>query len=128
MPQLPKWLAKACLKGMLEVTVEVGVSEFAAPRPNARTMKRLNPAQIDLLIERYLAGRTVYELGAEFGIARQTVSLVLKRNGVLMRMQELREDQRDEVTALRDQGWSYARLGERFKVDRGPYGTFWYAE
>jgi DNA-directed RNA polymerase specialized sigma24 family protein len=80
-------------------------------------MRRLNPAQIDLLTQRYLAGRTVYELGAEFGIARQTVSLVLKRNGVPMRMQGLREEQRGEVTALRDQGWSYARLGEQFKVD-----------
>jgi len=102
---------------MPEATAAVGVSEFAPPRPYARTMKRLNPAQIDLLTQRYLKGKTVYELRAEFGIARQTVSLVLKRNAVQMRMQGLREDQRDEVTALRDQGWSHARLGERFKVD-----------
>ncbi|MCL2483617.1 MAG: hypothetical protein FWF43_09450 [Propionibacteriaceae bacterium] len=64
-------------------------------------MKRLNPAQIDLLTQHYLEGKTVYELGAEFGIARQTVSLVLKRNGVQMRMQGLREDQRDEVDQQR---------------------------
>jgi len=70
-----------------------------------------------LLTQHYLEGKTVYELGAEFGITRQTVSLVLKRNGVQMRMQGPREDQRDEVTALRDRAWSYARLGERFKVD-----------
>jgi len=117
MPQLPKWLVKACFTEVPEATAEVGVSEIVPPRPNARTMKRLNLAQIDLLTQRYLAGKTVHELGAEFGIARQTVSLVLRRNGVPMRMQGLREDQRDEITTLRDQGWSYARLGERFKVD-----------
>jgi len=80
-------------------------------------MKRLNQAQIDLLTQRYLDEKTVYELGVEFGIARQTISLILKRNGVPMRRHGLREEQHREVTALREQGWSYARLGERFKVD-----------
>ena len=117
MPSLTKWLVRACFAGTPEATVEVGVSEFVPPGSNARTMRRLNSAQIHLLAQRYLEGKTVYELGAEFGTARQAVSLILKRNGVPLRMQGLREEQRAEVTALQQQGWSYARLGERFKID-----------
>ena len=80
-------------------------------------MKRLNPAQVDLLIAGYRKGKPMHELAGDFGIARQTVSLTLKRNRVPMRMRGLHEEQRREVTALWEQGWSYARLGERFKVD-----------
>ena len=46
----------------------------------------------------------MYELAADFGIARQTVSLILKRNGVPMRIQGLREGQRVEVAGLRAPG------------------------
>jgi len=124
MPQLPKWLVRACIKGTSEVNTEVSVSEFAPPRPNAETVRRLNLAQVDLLVAGYRKGKTVYELAADFGIARQTVSLILKRNGVPMRMQGLRDDQRTEVAELRAQGWSYARLGTRFGVNASTARAF----
>ena len=69
------------------------------------------------LVEGYLAGKTVYELGRSFGIARQTVSEHLHRRGVPMRRRGLDEAQRPEVLRLRDEGWSLKRLGERFGVD-----------
>ena|GEM_PF-1320827 len=82
-----------------------------------RQVVRLTEAQLDRLVENYLAGKTVYELGRQFGIARQTVSEHLHRRGVPMRRRGLDEAQRPEVLRLRDEGWSLKRLGERFGVD-----------
>ena len=66
----------------------------------------------------------VYELAAQFGIARQTDSTHLKRCGVTMRMRGLDESQRPEVEQLRVDGMSYARIGERFDVDATTVLTF----
>jgi len=48
---------------------------------------RLSRAQIYELIEGYWAGPTVWELGGQFGVQRQKVSKILKREGVLLRRQ-----------------------------------------
>ncbi|MCL2736116.1 MAG: hypothetical protein FWD75_05725 [Propionibacteriaceae bacterium] len=85
---------------------------------------RLNPAQLGLLIDRYLAGKTVYELGTMFGINRQTVAIILKREGVPIRRQCISEDLRDEVVSLRTLGWSFARLGERLGVNPSTVRNF----
>jgi len=115
--ELPKWLVRACLSGAAESDDEVGDSPYAPPRATTGRMKaRLNPAQLGLLIDRYVSGKTVYELAADFGINRQTVSVILKREGVPMRMQGIKDAQHDEIARLRSQGWSFARLGERFNV------------
>jgi len=85
---------------------------------------RLTDAQVDRLVEGYLAGKSVYQLASLFGINRQTVSLHLKRRGVTMRMQGLAESDRPEIERLRAAGWSYARLGERFSVDGSSVRNF----
>ncbi|WP_245267020.1 helix-turn-helix domain-containing protein [Saccharomonospora piscinae] len=69
------------------------------------------------LIEGYEAGATIYELGDQFGISRQTVGKILKRQGVTMRRQGLTAGQVDEVLQLYEAGWSLARIGERMAVD-----------
>ncbi|HEX6074206.1 MAG TPA: helix-turn-helix domain-containing protein [Micromonosporaceae bacterium] len=69
------------------------------------------------LIEGYQAGATVYELGAQFGIARQTVGKILKRQGVKMRRQGLAPEEVDEAVRLYEAGWSLARIGERMGVN-----------
>jgi len=123
--ELPKWLVRACMKGSAESSEEAGDSPFAPPRPTTGHMKaRLNPAQIDLLIKRYLNGKTVYELGADFGISRQTVSVILKRQGVQLRMKGIDENRRGEVVRLRGQGWSFTRLGTRFDVNASTVRNF----
>ena len=94
-----------------------GGGKFAAPRPVCRKARRLTPDEVDLLITGYQSGKTVYQLGTEFGIHRVTVGKLLKRSGVAMRMTGLDESDRDEITRLRNDGWSYARLGARFGVD-----------
>jgi response regulator of citrate/malate metabolism len=52
--------------------------QVSAERPMPRRIKRLTEAQTQELVEGYEAGKTVYELGEEFGIARQTVGKILK--------------------------------------------------
>jgi len=59
----------------------------------------------------------VYELGVMFGIHRQTVSGHLHRRGAPMRMRGLDESLCPEIVRLRGEGWSLARLGDRFAVD-----------
>ena len=62
-----------------------------------RQVVRLTEAQVDRLVEGYLGGQTVYELGRVFGIARQTVSEHLHRRGVTMRGRGLDESLRPEI-------------------------------
>lgn len=79
--------------------------------------RQLDDDQTKLLTEGYQAGATVYELGDQFGISRQTVGKLLKRHGVTMRRQGLTPEQIDEAERLYEAGWSLARLGEQMSVD-----------
>jgi DNA-directed RNA polymerase specialized sigma24 family protein len=63
------------------------------------------------------AGATVYELGDRFGDNRRTVSKILHRHDVLMRIRGLSPEQIDEAVRLYEAGWSLARIGERMNVD-----------
>jgi DNA-directed RNA polymerase specialized sigma24 family protein len=44
--------------------------------------RRLSEEQIEDMAEQYLSGLTVYQLAEVFGIARQTVGIILRRHGV----------------------------------------------
>jgi DNA-binding CsgD family transcriptional regulator len=121
-------LAKALVKlemGLGEVSKAWdGSGEYDAPRPVCRKKRVLSQREVEALIEGYQNGRTVYELGAEFGIHRGTVSKLLKRVGVPMRRRGLDESQYREVAALRAKGMSFAKLGERFGVDASTVRRF----
>jgi hypothetical protein len=65
--------------------------------------------QIEHLIAAYQAGATVYDLAAQFGIARQTVSSILKRHGIPLRRQGLSPEQIDQAAQLYQDWWSLAR-------------------
>ena len=101
----------------------VGVERRSAasgPVPGTRQVqKRLDAASVDALVDGYLGGQTVYELAAEFGIERRTVSAHMHRRGVPMRRRGLSLAQKEEAFALRDRGWSLARIGARFDVSAG---------
>jgi len=89
-----------------------GVIERAKPRKPG-TARQLGPSEIERLIAGYQRGSTVYELGDEFGIERGTVSIILKRHGVRMRMQKLSEEAIDEAARLYESGLSLAKVGAR---------------
>lgn len=96
----------------------------SGPTPGTRQVqKRLDTGSIDALVDGYLSGQTVYELAAEFGIERRTVSAHLHRRGVPMRRRGLSLAQKEEAFALRDRGWSLARIGARFDVSAGTVRT-----
>ena len=105
--------------------VEQGPRSVASgPVPGTRqAQKRLDAASVNALVDGYLAGQTVYELAAEFGIERRTVSAHLHRRGVPMRRRGLSLAQKEEAFALRDRGGSLTRIGARFDLSPGTVRT-----
>jgi lambda repressor-like predicted transcriptional regulator len=78
--------------------------------------KQLQEEQAQTLITAYEAGATVYHLGRQFGIARQTVSKILHRRGIPMRMTGLSPSQIEEAARLYESGWSLAQVGMHMEV------------
>ncbi len=88
-----------------------------ASHDRPRRARRLAADQIQELIAAYQSGSTVYELGAQFGIERRTVSAILRRHDVPMRRRGLSPDQVDHAMHLYNLGWSLARVGDHLDVD-----------
>jgi hypothetical protein len=79
--------------------------------------RRLSMAVVTELIKAYERQETVKELAKRFGIHRATVTALLRRHGVVLRRPGLASDDIPAAASLYRQGWSCARLGERFGVD-----------
>lgn len=92
--------------------------------PVYQRSRRLPPDEITALVDAYEAGTSVYTLADIHGINRRTVADLLRSNGVTLRYRRLTEAQLTEAEDLRNEGWSYVRLGERFSVDQS---TVWSA-
>ncbi|MDT0307556.1 hypothetical protein RM780_11350 [Streptomyces sp. DSM 44917] len=90
-----------------------------ATRSKPGRVKHLDAAQTQKLIAGYRGGATVYELGREFGVSRQTVSTILHRHGIEMRMGRLAAEAIDEAVRLYESGWSLARIGDRLGASVG---------
>ncbi len=88
-----------------------------AVRVRRQTATRLSEHQVAALVETYLAGATIYELAARFGINRATVSAHLHRQGVAVRRQGLDDEGVAHAVRLYEEGWSCARIGDRLGVD-----------
>jgi hypothetical protein len=88
-----------------------------AKQDRPRRARQLGADQIQELIAGYEAGSTVYELGAQFGIERRTVSTILHRHDVPMRRRGLSPEQVDHAIHLYNLGWSLARVGGHLNVD-----------
>nr|WP_241832801.1 hypothetical protein [Amycolatopsis sp. CB00013] len=103
----------------LEALLRKLPSASTPPLPRARrrrlgTARRLSEAEVADLIEGYLAGVPVAQLGRRFGIDRRTVSQILRRRGVSIRKRGLLPEQVDDAVWLYEEGWSLARIGTRF--------------
>jgi hypothetical protein len=81
--------------------------------------KRLSRTQIDELAAGYEAGSTVYELSLAFGIQRQTVSKILKREGVPLRRQSLTPEEISVAQDLYSAGLSCQSIGELLECSHG---------
>jgi predicted DNA-binding protein (UPF0251 family) len=92
------------------------------PRRSKQKQVRLSPADIDQLIELYVAGKEINDLASQFEISRTTVMKHVERAGAPRRRGVIVEHL-NEARCLYEQGWSLARVGEHFGVDPN---TVWY--
>lgn len=99
-----------------------------AREPGVRALRqpnrKLKPAEIQDLIDRYEAGATMSGLAAEFAMHFQIVRAHLRRSGVGLRsdLPALTSEDIDEAALLYARGWSTYRLADRYAVDRSTVG------
>ena len=90
-------------------------------RPGAQAVvqlqRRLTSEQTHLIAAQYRAGKSTYELAADWQINRATVTKALKRAGEPIRRPTLSEEQLLEAARLQEEGWSLIRLGKKYYVD-----------
>ncbi|TMR07418.1 hypothetical protein ETD83_00050 [Actinomadura soli] len=79
--------------------------------------KQLKEQEAQEVVAAYRAGASVYQIARRFHIHRVTVSKILRRHGVKMRMGGMSPEQIDEAVKLYQEGWSLARIGKRMSVD-----------
>ena len=82
-------------------------------RIHPKRAKWLNDTQLAILVDRYKSGATVYTLASEFLIDRRTVSIHLKQQGVIMRLQPLSARTVDEIVQLYESGLSMSKVGQQ---------------
>lgn len=83
-----------------------------------RPMRKLQPAEIDQLVERYQSGESLTGIAERLGIHRRTVSQHLVRRGVPLRSESptLTTTQLQEVVRLYGTGLSTYKLAACFEV------------
>lgn len=87
------------------------------PSDQRRRVKKLTPVREAGVVTAYTAGATVYQLAAQFGIDRKTVSRMLRRHNVPMRRSGLTPTDIADARQLRADGWTLRRIGDHFGVD-----------
>lgn len=111
---------EAQLGALVSRASDSSTSDVGGPdRSPRRAQRRLEPAEVDRLVDQYRSGATVRELAAEFSVGRTTVSAHLERRGLPRRYNRLGGDALAEAGCLYGDGWSLAMLGERYGVDPG---------
>lgn len=91
----------------------------SAPAPLRTVSPRVSASKAKRIVAGYEAGKTVYDLPDEHSLHRTTISFVLKRNGVRLRLQSPTEEQVNEMIRLYGEGLSLKRVGERLGFDAG---------
>jgi hypothetical protein len=79
-----------------------------------RTFRRLCEREIDDLVLKYRGGATIYELARQFGVHRVTVGKHLRSRGIETLSPGLPATDVPRAEALYRQGWSLARVAERY--------------
>ncbi len=100
-------------RGLRPVEPPVILKEESPARP---VQHRLRPEEIAELVAAYRAGGTIDELATRFSVHRTTVMGHLTRLDVARRRRGLSAEQIGDAAKLYAQGWSLARVGERFAV------------
>jgi lambda repressor-like predicted transcriptional regulator len=82
--------------------------------PPRQRQKRLTSYEVVQVIQLYHCGAVMRELADRFGVHKHTISECLKRMGVPLRRQGLRDEDVEEAAQLYAEGWSLARLGQKY--------------
>ncbi|MGF1661018.1 MAG: helix-turn-helix domain containing protein [Kineosporiaceae bacterium] len=78
---------------------------------------RLSPGVETRVVEDYRGGAGVVDLARRYGVHRTTIAAVRGRHGVPRRRRGMDSAQVDSAVRLYTDGWSLARIGDRFGVD-----------
>jgi lambda repressor-like predicted transcriptional regulator len=114
----PRWNFSEVVQQLVDELPEVLARPLSAPaHAQKQAQRRLEPPEVARLVADYKAGASMKELAKRHGIHRTTVAHWLYENAVELRRQGIAEDQVGEVTQLYAEGWSLARLGERYECD-----------
>jgi predicted HTH domain antitoxin len=89
------------------------------PHPGRRTKIHLGPDQVTAVAAGYQAGRTIKELGAEFGIHSTVVSRILKEQGITLRLKPMSEKDVELAIELYQAGLSLMRVSEQVTKSPG---------
>jgi hypothetical protein len=106
--------------------VAAGVPEGALTSPLAprrlrhKRLVRLTPAQAQALVAEYKAGSSIDDVARKYGIHHATAAAHLKAAGVVTRPPKtgIPRDQLEAALALREQGWSYSKIGAHYGCSR----------
>lgn len=82
-------------------------------RSRRKAPPRFSEARSRAIVAGYMDGKTVYELADEHCCHRTTISAVLKRNGIELRLKPSSEEQIRQMIRLYESGLSLAAVGER---------------
>jgi hypothetical protein len=100
----------------LRVKARATLRSHDRPAPR-QTQTRLDPCQSNALAMAYRNGKTIKELAQRYGVHRVTVVSLLRRHGVEPRQVGLTDMEVAEACRLYPEGWSLARLADRYDVD-----------
>jgi DNA-binding CsgD family transcriptional regulator len=110
----------AASEELADLRKQIEGSQVRGGAPRVRRQKvprKLAGEEITALVQGYRGGLTVYELATQFGIHRETVSVVLEREGVPRRRRPLSLSQIEEAFKLREAGLSLAQVGAELGCD-----------
>jgi lambda repressor-like predicted transcriptional regulator len=82
-----------------------------------QAQRRLTSAEQVQVAQHYRDGTQMRELAVQYGVHRTTISNCLKRLAIPLRNLGLQPGDIEEAARLYEQGWSLARLGEKFGCD-----------
>ncbi|MEV6717292.1 hypothetical protein AB0M48_35275 [Lentzea sp. NPDC051208] len=89
---------------------------LAPPPKPFKTLRKLKPAELDELVDRYQAGSSVYQLAKHYGIHRITIGRHLRSRGIDTTAPALTDEQAREAAQLYTDGWSCKKIAKHFGV------------
>lgn len=94
------------------------LSDGPPPTTSYKTARQLRPAQVDKLVEEYLAGTTMRELARQFSVHRATVGKHLAARGVEAPPGLIPPEEVSTVVALYCDGWTLEQISQKFGTTR----------